>query len=50
MLKSLPLVVTYASYMHVWLTVQMLWQMHGRTMQAIYKLIVYTECSYVLKC
>ena len=26
--------------MHAWLTVQMLWQMHGRTLQAVHKLIV----------
>ena len=27
-------------YMHVWLTVQMLWQMHGRTLQAVHMLLV----------
>ena len=26
--------------MHAWLIVQMLWQMHGRTMQAVHKLFV----------
>ena len=26
--------------MHAWLTVQMLWQMHGRTLQAVHMLIV----------
>ena len=26
--------------MHAWLTVQMLWQMHGRTLQAVHKLSV----------
>ena len=26
--------------MHAWLTVQMLWQMHGRTPQAVHMLIV----------
>ena len=26
--------------MHAWLTVQMLWQMHGRTLRAVHMLIV----------
>ena len=33
-------VVIYMHTMHAWLTVQMLWQMHGRTPQAVHKLIV----------
>ena len=33
--------------MHAWLTVQMLWQMHGGTLQAVYKLIVYKKSSLV---
>ena len=27
--------------MHSWLTVQMLWQMHGRTLQAVHNLFVW---------
>ena len=30
------LVVIYMHAMHAWLTVQMLWQMHGRTLQAVH--------------
>ena len=41
-------VVTHAGRLHAWLTVQMRWQMHGRTLQAVCKLIVYTACSIVL--
>ena len=33
-------VVMYMHTMHAWLTVQMLWQMHGRTLQAVHMLIV----------
>ena len=33
-------VVIYMHTMHAWLTVQMLWQMHGRTLQAVHMLIV----------
>ena len=33
-------VVIYMQSMHAWLTVQMLWQMHGRTLQAVHMLIV----------
>ena len=33
-------VVIYMHTMHAWLTVQMLWQMHGRTLQAVHVLIV----------
>ena len=33
-------VVIYMHTMHACLTVQMLWQMHGRTMQAVHMLIV----------
>ena len=32
--------VIYASCMHAWLTVQILWQMHGRTLQIVYRHIV----------
>ena len=41
--KSLTLwgsVVIYMHTMHAWLTVQMLWQMHGRPEQAVHMLIV----------
>ena len=30
----------YMHTMHAWLTVQMLWQMQGRTLQAVHMLIV----------
>ena len=33
-------VVIYMHAMHAWLTVQMLWQMHGRTLQAVHMLSV----------
>ena len=33
-------VVIYMHTMHAWLTVQMLWQMHVRTLQAVHMLIV----------
>ena len=33
-------VVIYMHTMHAWLTVQMLWQMHGRTLLAVHMLIV----------
>ena len=33
-------VVIYMHTMHAWLTVQMLWQMHGRTLQVVHMLIV----------
>ena len=33
-------VVIYMHTVHEWLTVQMLWQMYGRTLQAVHKLIV----------
>ena len=33
-------VVIYMHTMHAWLTVQVLWQMHGRTLQAVHMLIV----------
>ena len=33
-------VVIYMHTMHAWLNVQMLWQMHGRTLQAVHMLIV----------
>ena len=33
-------VVIYMHTMHAWLTVQLLWQMHGRTLQAVHMLIV----------
>ena len=33
-------VVIYMHTMHAWLTLQMLWQMHGRTQQAVHMLIV----------
>ena len=39
-LKGMILVVIYMHTMHAWLTVQMLWQMHGRTLQAVHMLIV----------
>ena len=35
-----PAVVIYMHTMHAWLNVQMLWQMHGRTRQAVHMLIV----------
>ena len=34
------LVVIYMHTMHTWLTVHMLWQMHGRTLPAVHMLIV----------
>ena len=37
---TLQIVVIYMHTMHAWLTVQMLWQMHGRTLQAVHMLIV----------
>ena len=37
---DLKTVVIYMHTMHAWLTVQMLWQMHGRTLQAVHMLIV----------
>ena len=43
-----PPVVTYASCMHAWLPMQMLWLMHGTAWQAVYKLIAYIECSKAL--
>ena len=33
-------VVIYMHTMHAWLTVQMLWHMHGRTLQVVHMLIV----------
>ena len=30
----------YVHTMHAWLTMQMLWQMHGGTLQAVHMLIV----------
>ena len=38
----------YAHYAYAWLTLQMLWQMHGRTLQAVHMLIVCMEYSKVL--
>ena len=38
--KDVIAVVIYMHTMHAWLTVQMLWQMHGRTLQAVHMLIV----------
>ena len=35
--------VIYMHTKHAWLTVQMLWQMHGRTLQAVHMLIVCME-------
>ena len=37
---ALDFVVIYMHTMHAWLTVQMLWQMHGRTLQVVHMLIV----------
>ena len=34
-------VLIYMHTMHAWLAVQMLWQMHGRTLQAVHMLIVW---------
>ena len=36
---ALVAVVIYMHTMLAWLTVQMLWQMHGRTLQAVHMLI-----------
>ena len=36
LVQMAPLVVIYMHTMHAWLTVQMLWQMHGRTLQAVH--------------
>ena len=33
-------------HMHVWLTVQMLWLMHGRTLQAVHNLVVCMRTFY----
>ena len=33
--------------MHAWLTVQMLWQMHGRTLQAVHNMHKEIEYRYV---
>ena len=37
---SLIYAVTYASCIYAWLTVQMLWQMHGSIVHAVYTLTV----------
>ena len=39
-MKVVGSVVIYMHTMHAWLTVRMLWQMHGRTLQAVHMLIV----------
>ena len=39
-MTSFPDVVIYMHTMHAWLTVQMLWQMHARTLQAVHMLFV----------
>ena len=39
-LDERAIAVIYMHAMHAWLTVQMLWQMHGRTLQAVHMLIV----------
>ena len=33
-------IMKYMHTIHAWLTVQMLWQVHGRTLQAVHMLIV----------
>ena len=37
---GVPVLVYHMHTMHAWLTLQMLWQMHGRTRQAMHKLFV----------
>ena len=47
-LRDVICVVIYMHTMHAWLTVQMLWQMHGRTLQAVHMLIICM--GIILKC
>ena len=40
LMKLMVRLLRHMHTMHAWLTVQMLWQMHGRTLQAVHMLIV----------